>query len=339
MIVVGINKIPALVERTDTITDPELKLLADRLPEVLLNKWSSSTNKQYAAAWNGWENWASRFKEVDVLPADPLYVCLYFLSLQQRVVSVATLNTAVAGMAWKHKLAGLESPTQNITVTTCVDGLRRALSKPVNKTSPILVEHLDKIVLQMDPTSISDLRIVSLILLAFSGFMRFNEVVNIRMQDIDLLSTHLVLNIRSSKTDQLRKGHLLHIAKTATCNCPVEMLMKYLCVSKMDQESTGFIFKSLQQYKGNLRLVHSDKPLTYTRTRELVKQQFIGIGLDSSLYSLHSLRSGGASAAARNNIPDRLFQRHGRWLTDSVKNSYVDESLDNLLMVSKNLGL
>ena len=117
-------------------------------------------------------------------------------------MSVATLNTAVAGMAWKHKLAGLESPTQNITVTTCVDGLRRVLSKPVNKTSPILVEHLDRIVLQMDATSISDLRIVSLILLAFSGFMRFSEVVNIRMQDIDLFSTHLVLNIRSSKTEK-----------------------------------------------------------------------------------------------------------------------------------------
>lgn len=34
-------------------------------------------------------------------------------------------------------------------------------------------------------------------------------------------------------------------------------------------------------------------------------------GLDPTLYSLHSLRSGDASSAAALEIPDRLFQRQG----------------------------
>ena len=37
----------------------------------------------------------------------------------------------------------------------------------------------------------------------------------------------------------------------------------------------------------------------------------------------HSLRSGGASAAANAGVPDRLFKRHGRWLSDSAKDGYV----------------
>jgi hypothetical protein len=66
---------------------------------------------------------------------------------------------------------------------------------------------------------------------------------------------------------------------------------------------------------------------------------FVKIGLSVKDYSLHSLRSGGATAAARNNIPDRLFQRHGRWQTDSIKNAYIEESVQNLLFVSQNFGI
>jgi hypothetical protein len=119
----------------------------------------------------------------------------------------------------------------------------------------------------------------------------------------------------------------------------VSLLSCYLDLAGLFEHSTGYIFKNVQFYRGVLRLTSLDKPLTYSRTRELVKEQFVKIGLKASDYTLHSLRSGGASAAARNNVPDRLFQRHGRWLTDTVKNGYIDESLDNLLAVSKNLGI
>ena len=36
------------------------------------------------------------------------------------------------------------------------------------------------------------------------------------------------------------------------------------------------------------------------------------VGSDKKQFSLHSLRSGGASAAANAGIPDRCFKRHGR---------------------------
>ncbi len=54
---------------------------------------------------------------------------------------------------------------------------------------------------------------------------------------------------------------------------------------------------------------------------------------------LHSLRVGGASATANNNIRDRFFKRHGRWVTDSTKDGYIKDSLESLLSVSQNLGI
>ncbi|XP_067653233.1 uncharacterized protein [Haliotis asinina] len=56
-------------------------------------------------------------------------------------------------------------------------------------------------------------------------------------------------------------------------------------------------------------------------------------------YGLHSLRSGGASAAANNGIPDRMFKRHGRWKSENAEDGYIKDSIDNKMEVSLSLGL
>jgi len=60
------------------------------------------------------------------------------------------------------------------------------------------------------------------------------------------------------------------------------------------------------------------------------------------MYDLHSLRSGGITAAVRNStnlIPERLLEIHSRWKSDSAKDMYVVVSLENRLHVTKCLGL
>ena len=52
-------------------------------------------------------------------------------------------------------------------------------------------------------------------------------------------------------------------------------------------------------------------------------------GLCGKYYSVHSLRSGGASAAAAMGVPDRLFQRHGGCRSETVKNNYLKETLNS----------
>lgn len=54
---------------------------------------------------------------------------------------------------------------------------------------------------------------------------------------------------------------------------------------------------------------------------------------------MHSLRSGGATAAASNGITDRLFKKHGRWKSEKAKDGYVQENLLEKLSVSKKLGI
>ena len=81
------------------------------------------------------------------------------------------------------------------------------------------------------------------------------------------------------------------------------------------------------------------KALSYTRLRELVLEAFKDIVPDISAIGTHSLRSGGATAAANAGIPDRLFMRLGRWSSDLAKDGYVKDSLSSRLSVSKALGI
>ena len=56
-------------------------------------------------------------------------------------------------------------------------------------------------------------------------------------------------------------------------------------------------------------------------------------------FGLHSLRSGGASAAANNRISDRLISKQGGWSSEKGRNGYIKDSVVKRLTVSNTLGL
>ena len=64
--------------------------------------------------------------------------------------------------------------------------------------------------------------------------------------------------------------------------------------------------------------------LSYTRAREILLGNLEKVGLPEGSFGLHSLRSGGATAAG-NEVPERLIQKHGRWKVESPKNRYIHE--------------
>ena len=78
---------------------------------------------------------------------------------------------------------------------------------------------------------------------------------------------------------------------------------------------------------------------SYSRAREIVLCAFEAIGLSRRDYGLHSLRAGGASAAANAQVSDRLFKRHGRWKSDKAKDGYIKDNILSLLSVSLSLGI
>ena len=131
----------------------------------------------------------------------------------------------------------------------------------------------------------------------------------------------------------------MHLSKLQSALCPIKLFKRYIEAAKVKESEEKFIFRQICHSKQGFKLKNLDKPISYTTVRDIVLTNLKTIGLDKTQFGLHSLRSGGATAAANFGINDRLFQKHGRWRSEKVKNGYIHENLRALLSVCKNLGL
>ena len=108
----------------------------------------------------------------------------------------------------------------------------------------------------------------------------------------------------------------------------------YLEWAGIHNNSEWFIFCSF-----GYKLQSENKSLSYTRLIELFVDALRPHVSDIANFGLHSLRFGGASAAANYRVPDRLFERHGRWQSKNAKDGYVQDDLNERFTVLTSLGL
>ena len=108
----------------------------------------------------------------------------------------------------------------------------------------------------------------------------------------------------------------------------------YFHLAALNCNSSDFVFRNLVYHKSTLSYSLGSRPISYSRAREFLLDSLVELGFPNSSYGLHSLRLGGASAAANAGVNDRLFKRHGR-----AKDGYVKDNINSLLSVSRSLGL
>ena len=190
----------------------------------------------------------------------------------------------------------------------------------------------------MENQTLSNVRLMSACLIAYAGFLHFDELHKLRPTDLRIADEKLVVKIRHSKTDQLRKGDKLVISRTNTLTCPVTMLEKYLTLGAIKLSNSQLLYRGIMKTKTGERL-RASGGLTYTRMRELLQEKLNQLGYVPDSFGIHSLRAGGATAAANAGVLDRLFKRHGHWKTDGAKDGYVEDSMEKRLKVTKQLGL
>ena len=115
----------------------------------------------------------------------------------------------------------------------------------------------------------------------------------------------------------------------------------YLDLDGISNNPDDFIFRSIRYFKSSdsYKLCSCNRPISYTRARELLHDALASVGLDTKCFGLHSLRSGGATSAAENNVSDRLLKLHGRWKSDLSRDNYIKDSTSNQLSVTKMLNI
>ena len=327
----------------DQVQDEQLKQLAMDIPTFLSQSRSKNTQDRYKSGFNKWLTWSEKFSEISSLPAKPIHVALFLTKLLQSNESLSVIESSFYAIKHFHKIACLDDPTSSDLCKNMLEAAKRTAKNVIKKKEPISSLHLHLIYDHIGGTSANllQLRNFVIVLLSFAGFFRFSEVANLRRSDVTFNLTHMTIFIERSKTDIYRDGNYSFIAKTHSALCPVETLQRYFVMAGICDESEVYLFRSVSFLKSQNRYVLriNNIPISYTTAREAVMKLLGEIGLNPKQFGLHSLRSGGASAAANNEIKDRLFKRHGRWKSERAKDGYVKDSLDDLLSVSLGLGL
>jgi len=315
-----------------------MKKLIDTFPNYYVNCREKNTIKRYEQYFKLWKDWAIKF-DIKVLPAHPFYVALFLLSLIQENYTMPQIESSYYGIKFFHTTLCYNDPCNHSIVKNMYQAAKRMITHKVKKKEPITIEQLTNIhetLLKND--TLANTRTVVICLLSFAGFLRFSEIINLRLSDLIFEECFLKVFIEKSKTDIYREGSWVLISKTSSKLCPVKNTLTYISLANI-KKPNEFLFRALSTGKRKSKLRDKNTPLSYTRVRECFKEALKLCGINEKLYGLHSLRSGGATAAANRGVPDRLFKRHGRWRSEQAKDGYVKDNLEVLLSVSKCLGL
>ena len=207
-------------------------------------------------------------------------------------------------LSWLHEVAGLEPVSSVPIVQATLSGLRRVLAKPKTRKEPITVDMLKAVVESVGPDpSLMEVRLLAMCLISFAGFLRCDELITLNCSDRTINAVSMIITVASSKTDQYREGSSLVVARTWTETCPVSMLERYFTMGGLCHTSHERVFRGITKTRTGEKLRKSGG-LSYSRAREILLEKITAMGWDPSQFGMHSLRAGGATAAANGGVPD-----------------------------------
>ncbi|KAK3086232.1 hypothetical protein FSP39_015566 [Pinctada imbricata] len=312
--------------------------LAEHMPEYLIQSRSDNTILSYHNYFKRWKTFIER-KGGKSLPAQPIQVALYLTFLLDSGSSFHVVNSVVYAIKWVHSINGLADPTENSYVKSLQDAAKRIATPVAVKKDPVTPEMLTELCkFYSDCNDLLIVRDIAMILISFSAFLRYDELSHLKCSDLSIHDSYISIHIERSKTDRFRQGDEVLVSKGSTCACPVQALIRYITLAGIDLKSQDYLFKPMFRSKGVARLIYKNKPLSYTAARESILSRLRSLRPNMNL-GLHSLRSGGATAAVAGRASERCIMRHGRWKCEGSKDRYVQDSVKSRLSVSASLNL
>ena len=251
------------------IQDPSLVALASTLPRVVLSAKARNTTVRYAYGWNRWKTWCKSKIGVTFLPAPPMFVALYLHHLLTSARKTSPIDTAVYSIRWGHNLAGLTSPTEHPLVQSTYEGWRRILARPREPKEPVQPHMLAKLIQKHGQITASpaDLRLLFIVLVGYSGFLRISEILAMEVRRIRLMPEGMSVFLPQRKNDQFRDGNTIYIAKTSKLTCPVSITKRLLQMLPDDGHLCYPAVRRVQNKKGIQRSIsHAGFPILRLET-------------------------------------------------------------------------
>jgi hypothetical protein len=348
----GLAAFAAAVVPAEYAGNATLAELAHHLAYSCFDARAATTLQKHSAQWLGTVDPAK-----SPLDAQPELVALYLtkvgLESRRDGIGPSRVLGASAAIACMFHLNGKDSPTAHPLCDVVRESSRRTLVPTPLQRDPVAAADIRSLVdaYASPGAPLRDVMHVTVFTLMYAGFLRYDDAARISVHQ-DLLrvqDSHIEIFLGGSKTDRHFSGSWVVIAGSGSPYCPVRLLRRllelgrYVRVPQSDDQDVGPLLRpvgpggtTLKQVVGTVR--DPIRALSHTALLERCQQMCAAVAIRKAI-TLHSFRIGGATDAAAAGVPDRLFKKHGRWATESAKDRYVRECLDERLQVSRALAL
>lgn len=228
-------------------------------------------------------------RDLDSLPATAAAVAAYLAFEADRGSKPSTIGRRCAAIRYVHGIAGHPSPTGDERVKAVIRGIRRTHGAAPTRVTPATADRIMVMAPRPDG-GLTAVRDRALLLLGFAGALRRSELVALDIADIEEVPEGLRVTVRRGKTDQEGRGAIIAIVRGEVA-CPVAALRAWLQAAGITE---GSLFRPIRR-GGHVQA----QRLTDRSVANIVKAHAERVGLDSALFSGHSLRAGFLTSAAK----------------------------------------
>ena len=110
-------------------------------------------------------------------------------------------------------------------ITKVLEGIKKLSTNRENAKSTLSSSDLKRVFQYLGGVKmkLTNSRLMMILALSFMGFLRFNELSNLKCIDFKRINTHMSIFTEKSKTGIYREGHWLHLAKLNSNLRPLDL--------------------------------------------------------------------------------------------------------------------
>jgi integrase len=297
---------------------------SDVLKNLLDASVSPASKRALESDLRVFEQWAG---SENPLPANEMQVS-EFIADQSDKKATSTIIRYVSSLSRLHDIAGMENPTKTVLVRQTLSGLRKTKGIAGKQAPALSGAKLLEIFSSFHSSEWSEQRNKCLLAIGWAGALRCSELHALNLSDIDFQdplgnspSPDVIITIRRSKTDQDGRGTKIGIPSS-----PISSIIHHwvsMAISLYLSES-GPLFPSFSRSTADR---YFPKPgarnrLSIRGISKIIRTTLQNAGISGSV---HSLRRGVITEAARVGVPERVIQRHSRHASTRILRSYCED--------------
>ena len=278
----------------------------------LKGAYAENTIRAYRGDFADFGGWCDE-QGVTALPTEAETLVAY-VEARAATHTPATISRRLAGIGRVHRLLGYDNPTRVDAVALALKRIVRGKGRRQRQAAGLSATLRDRL-LSACGSDLRGLRDQALIAVGYDTLCRRSELVQLRMEDIDVLPDgDASMLVRRSKTDQAGEGRLAYLG-----NATVGLVEAWARAAGFDD---GPLFRPV------LGLRVAEKPLHANAVPRILKALAKEAQVEPALckkISGHSMRVGAAVDMAENGIDLVPIMHAGGWKSPNMVVRYTQQ--------------